>query len=157
MRACNVGIFLKSGVAENMALRFEASYPQGICPGWSVIVKGETSSTENDFEINFLTDSGDQIAFHFNPRFSESTIICNSFLSSHWGQEEKIDTFPFEANEPFQVEIYSDREHFQVFIDDNKIIQFRHRMKHFSNITKLQILNDINISAVEITRREMYE
>ncbi|XP_075037583.1 grifin [Mixophyes fleayi] len=142
---------------ETMALKFEASCPQGICPGWSVLIKGETSSSENDFEINFLTDSGDQIAFHFNPRFAESSIICNSFLSSHWGQEERIDTFPMEANEPFQIEIYSDRENFQVYVDDSKIIQYRHRMKQFSGITKVQILNDINVSSVEISRREMYE
>ncbi|XP_063788486.1 grifin [Pseudophryne corroboree] len=140
-----------------MALKFEASYPQGFCPGWSVIVKGETSSSENDFEINFLTDSGDQIAFHFNPRFSESSIVCNSFLSSHWGQEERTDSFPIEANEPFQIEIYSDRENFQVYVDDSKIIQYRHRMKQFPAITKVQVLNDITVSSVEISRREMYE
>ncbi|KAM9304886.1 grifin [Gastrophryne carolinensis] len=140
-----------------MALRFEASCAQGLCPGWSVIVKGETSSSENDFEINFLNDSGDQIAFHFNPRFSESHIVCNSFLANHWGQEERTDTFPLEANEPFQVEIYSDREHFEVFVDDSKILQYRHRTKNFNNITKVQILNDINLSSVEILRRELYE
>uniref|UniRef100_A0A8C5WL24 Galectin n=1 Tax=Leptobrachium leishanense TaxID=445787 RepID=A0A8C5WL24_9ANUR len=139
-----------------MALKFEASFPQGLCPGWSVIVKGETSSSENDFEINFLSESGDQIAFHFNPRFSEGNIICNSFLGSRWGQEERADTFPMEAKEPFLVEIYSDQEHFQVFVDDNKIMQYRHRVKQFSGITKVQILNDINISSVEITRRELY-
>ncbi|CAJ0947541.1 unnamed protein product [Ranitomeya imitator] len=135
---------------------FEASCPQGLCPGWSIIIKGETSSTENDFEINFLSDSGDQIAFHFNPRFPEGSIICNSFLSSHWGHEERTDTFPMEANEPFQIEIFSDRENFQVFVDDSKVIQYRHRMKQFSAITKVQVLNDINISSVEISRREMY-
>lgn len=62
-----------------------------------------SSLWSHSFEINFLTDSGDQIAFHFNPRFAESTIICNSFLSNHWGQEERTDTFPLEANESFQV------------------------------------------------------
>uniref|UniRef100_A0A8C5R2M3 Galectin n=1 Tax=Leptobrachium leishanense TaxID=445787 RepID=A0A8C5R2M3_9ANUR len=108
------------------------------------------------FEINFLSESGDQIAFHFNPRFSEGNIICNSFLGSRWGQEERADTFPMEAKEPFLVEIYSDQEHFQVFVDDNKIMQYRHRVKQFSGITKVQILNDINISSVEITRRELY-
>ncbi|CAH2307322.1 grifin [Pelobates cultripes] len=139
-----------------MALKFEASFPEGICPGWSVIVKGETSFSENDFEINFLSESGDQIAFHFNPRFSEGNIVCNSFLGSRWGQEERTDTFPMEVNEPFLVEIYSDQEHFQIFVDDNKIMQYRHRMKQFSGITKVQILNDINISSVEITRRELF-
>ncbi|KAM4632360.1 grifin [Discoglossus pictus] len=139
-----------------MALKFEASCPEGLCPGWGVTVKGETSSSENDFEINFLTDSGDQIAFHFNPRFSESNIICNSFLGSRWGQEERSDTFPLEAKEPFQVEIYSDQDYFQVFVDDSKILQYRHRLKQFSVITKVQVLNDINISSVEIMKRELY-
>ncbi|KAM8962038.1 grifin [Pelodytes ibericus] len=139
-----------------MALKFEATCPQGICPGWSVIIKGETSSSENDFEINFLAETGDQVAFHFNPRFSEGSIICNSFLASRWGQEERTDTFPMEPKEPFLVEIYSDQEHFQVFVDDNKIMQYRHRMKQLSSINKVQILNDIILSSVEMTRRELY-
>lgn len=25
--------------------QFEALYPEGMCPGWSVVVKGETSSS----------------------------------------------------------------------------------------------------------------
>ncbi|XP_053327388.1 grifin [Spea bombifrons] len=140
-----------------MTLKFEALCPQGICPGWSLIVKGETSSSENDFEINFISETGDQIAFHFNPRFPEGTIVCNSFLSSQWGQEERTDTFPMEAKEPFLVEIYSDHDYFQVFVDDNKIMQYRHRTKQLSGITKVQILNDINISSIELTRREVYE
>ncbi|XP_053550343.1 grifin [Bombina bombina] len=119
-------------------------------------IKGETSSSKNDFEINFLTDSEDQKVFHFNPRFAENAIICNSFLTGRWGQEERSDTFPLEAKEPFQIEIYSDQEHFQVFVDECKIMQFRHRLKHFSSITKVQILNDINISSVEFMRRDLY-
>lgn len=55
------------------------------------------------FEINLLCDPGDQIALHFNPRFSSSRIVCNSFLANHWGKEEVNNTFPFEAKEPFQV------------------------------------------------------
>ncbi|KAG8432995.1 hypothetical protein GDO86_017313 [Hymenochirus boettgeri] len=140
-----------------MALKFEALNPQGLSPGWSLVVKGVSRSSADNFEINFLNDSEDQIAFHFNPRFSERSIICNSFLSNHWGQEERTDTFPLEANEPFQIEIYSDHEHFKVLIEDCKLIQYRQRIKQFNIITKVQILNDINISSVEITRRELYE
>uniref|UniRef100_A0A803YF55 Galectin n=1 Tax=Meleagris gallopavo TaxID=9103 RepID=A0A803YF55_MELGA len=108
------------------------------------------------FEINFLSHPGDQIAFHFNPRFASSRIVCNSFLANHWGKEEVNKTFPFEAKEPFQVEIYSDQEYFHIFIDENKILQYKHRQKQLSSITKLQILNDIDISSVEITKRGLY-
>ncbi|EOB00954.1 Grifin, partial [Anas platyrhynchos] len=144
--------------------QFEALYPEGMCPGWSVVVKGETSSSTSMFEINFLSYPGDQIAFHFNPRFASSRIVCNSFLANHWGREEVNSTFPFEAKEPFQValhhttdvEIYSDHDYFHIFIDEHKILQYKHRQKQLSSITKLQILNDITISSVEITKRGLY-
>lgn len=55
------------------------------------------------FEINFLCDRDDRIAFHFNPRFTESDIICNSFIANHWGKEERCSNFPFGIEEPFQV------------------------------------------------------
>ncbi|XP_036248463.1 grifin [Molothrus ater] len=139
-----------------MALRFEAVHPEGICPGWSIVVKGETSSTSGMFEVNLLCDPGDQIALHFNPRLSISRIVCNSFLNSHWGQEEVNSTFPFKAKEPFQVEIYSDQDYFYVFINENKVLQYKHRQKNLSSITKLQILDDIDISSVEITKRALY-
>ncbi|KAM6407814.1 grifin [Rhynochetos jubatus] len=136
--------------------QFEALYPEGMCPGWSVVVKGETTSRTGMFEINLLCDPGDQIALHFNPRFSSSRIVCNSFLANHWGKEEVNNTFPFEAKEQFQVEIYSDQDYFHIFIDENKILQYKHRQKQLSSITKLQILNDIAISSVEITKRGLY-
>lgn len=55
------------------------------------------------FEINFLCDQDDRIAFHFNPRFTESDIVCNSFLANQWGQEERCTNFPFGTDEHFQV------------------------------------------------------
>lgn len=56
----------------------------------------------------------------------------------------------------FQVEIYSDQDYFHIFIDENKILQYKHRQKQLSSITKLQILNDIAISSVEIIKRGLY-
>nr|XP_009925933.1 PREDICTED: grifin-like [Haliaeetus albicilla] len=143
-----------------MALRFEALYPEGICPGWTSSISPWLSITSFycplRFEINLLCDPGDQIALHFNPRFSSSRIVCNSFLANHWGKEEVNNTFPLEAKEPFQVEIYSDQDYFHIFIDENKILQYKHRQKQLSSITKLQILNDIAISSVEIIKRGLY-
>ncbi|XP_066465570.1 grifin [Tiliqua scincoides] len=136
-----------------MVLRFEATYPKGLCPGWSVIVKGETGSSTNTFEINFLDESGEQIAFHFNPRLADSVIVCNSFLSNHWGQEEVTETVPLEAKEPFQVEIYSDQDFFHVFVDETKVLQYKHRLKYLPTVSRLQIMDDIHISSVEVTRR----
>ncbi|KAL0197221.1 hypothetical protein M9458_005761, partial [Cirrhinus mrigala] len=54
------------------------------------------------FEINFLCDRDDRIAFHFNPRFTDSDIVCNSYMANHWGQEERCNSFPLGIEEPFQ-------------------------------------------------------
>ncbi|NXC14388.1 GRIFN protein, partial [Corythaeola cristata] len=133
--------------------QFEALYPEGMCPGWSIVVKGETSSTTSMFEINLLCDPGDQIALHFNPRFSSSRIVCNSFLANHWGKEEVNNTFPFEAKEPFQVTLRHPTDLLGWDRSDPANIGYKHRQKQLSSITKLQILNDIAISSVEIIKR----
>ncbi|KAG2456214.1 TTYH3 protein, partial [Polypterus senegalus] len=109
--------------------------------------------TEYMFEINLMCDRDDRIAFHFNPRFSESDIVCNSYVSNRWGQEERSNNFPFGAEEPFQVEIYSDNENFHVFIDDSKILKYKHRLEDLKTVTKVQVTHDINISSVEITKK----
>ncbi|XP_023685762.1 grifin [Paramormyrops kingsleyae] len=137
-----------------MTLRFEASHLDGLCPGWSVILKGKPPSDASKFEINFKC--GDEIAFHFNPRFAESQIVCNSFMSSRWGQEEHCSTFPFEKEEAFQIEIYSDNESFHVYIDEVKIMQYKHRVEDLKTITKVQVANDVNISSLMITKKTFY-
>ncbi|XP_043945068.1 grifin [Protopterus annectens] len=139
-----------------MALRFEASCPEGFCPGWSITVKGQPAVSAKSFEINFLCDMDDRIAFHFNPRFSDLDIICNTFKSNRWGKEERSNTFHFDAEEPFQVEIFSDRSHFHVFVDENKVVQYQHRIEDLQAITRVQIVNDISITSVEIAKKPDY-
>uniref|UniRef100_A0A4W3JPY3 Galectin n=1 Tax=Callorhinchus milii TaxID=7868 RepID=A0A4W3JPY3_CALMI len=136
-----------------MSLLLYSVYPEGLCPGWNVTLKGEPTSEANRFDINFLCDKSEQIAFHFNPRITESELVCNSKLANKWGKEERTPFCPLEAEEPFQMEISSDEEYFHVFIDGNKTCQFRHRTDELNSITKLQVLNDINISSVEIAKK----
>lgn len=57
------------------------------------------------FSINVGHDS-DNIALHFNPRFTQSgdsrVIICNSNLGG-WGDEHREPCFPFEYGQEFKV------------------------------------------------------
>ncbi|XP_069763077.1 grifin isoform X2 [Narcine bancroftii] len=141
-----------SNRANLMALRFEAELPDGLCPGWNVTVKGEPTSGAKRFEVNFLCDRSEEIAFHFNPRFTESLLVCNSYLANKWGTEERSTAWPCEVEEPFQVEIYSDEEYFHVLLDGAAVCQFKHRVKNLNSITRFQVLNDVKISSVEITK-----
>lgn len=58
----------------------------------------------NRFALDFKR--GNDVAFHFNPRFNEDNkrvIVCNSRLNNNWGQEERQMVFPFESGKPFKV------------------------------------------------------
>ncbi|MGH0129291.1 UNVERIFIED_CONTAM: hypothetical protein FKN15_038674 [Acipenser sinensis] len=120
------------------------------------IMKKGTAYNMEGFGINFLCDRNDQVAFHFNPRFPESDIICNSFVSNRWGQEERCNNIPFGPEEPFMIEIYSDNENFHVLIDQSKIMQYKHRIDDLKTITRVQVTDDINISSVEVTKKHFY-
>ncbi|NXN94600.1 GRIFN protein, partial [Rhinopomastus cyanomelas] len=135
-------------------------YPEGLCPGWSIVVKGtslqQLSITSFSLCLNLLCDPGDQIVLHFNPRFSSFRIVHNSFLANHCRKEEVNNTFPFEAKELFQVTWCHPMGLLEaIFTDEYKILQYKHCQRQPSTITTLQILNDITVSSVQLTRQPL--
>lgn len=55
-----------------------------------------------------------------------------------------------------QIEIYSDNDNFHVFIDETKVMQYKHRVDELKTITKVQVVNDVNISSLEITKKHYF-
>ena len=46
----------------------------------------------------------DDIAFHFNPRFSEGEVVRNSREGGEWGEEERDQPyFPFQPEDRFEL------------------------------------------------------
>lgn len=56
--------------------------------GMSLKIKGKIHNDVNSFTIN-LGQGKETLNLHFNPRFNESTIVCNTLDSSSWGQEQR--------------------------------------------------------------------
>lgn len=50
--------------------------------------RAPTMSLSCSFVIN-LGQGTDKLGLHFNPRFKESTIVCNSRDGSQWGREQR--------------------------------------------------------------------
>ncbi|XP_028914225.2 grifin [Ornithorhynchus anatinus] len=148
-------VFPRNFPAISLLLQFEASCAGGLVPGWSLIIRGHSNSKDDEFEINFLSETGD-IAFHFKPCFSNTTLVCNSFQANRWGHEEVSDVFPLELKEPFEIEVFSDHECFHVYVHENKILEYEHRQKPLSAITKVQVLNDTRFSSVELSKKSLY-
>lgn len=56
------------------------------------------------FQVDFI--KGQDVVFHFNPRFYEQTIVRNSNLGGSWGPEEREGGFPFVEGRRFEVKCY---------------------------------------------------
>ncbi|XP_065378235.1 galectin-2 isoform X4 [Macaca fascicularis] len=63
-------------------------------PGSTLKITGRIADGADGFVIN-LGQGTDKLNLHFNPRFSESTIVCNSLDGSNWGQEQREDHLCF--------------------------------------------------------------
>ncbi|XP_004688117.1 PREDICTED: grifin [Condylura cristata] len=135
-----------------MALQFEAFSAEGLVPGWSLLVQGQSDSGEDKFEINFLSEAGD-IAFHIKPQFSRATLVGNAFQGGRWGREEVSSAFPLVLREPFELEVSSDLEHFHVHAQEQQVLPFRHRHSLLATITRVQVLSDHCLARVELAQR----
>ncbi|OXB72564.1 UNVERIFIED_CONTAM: hypothetical protein H355_008601, partial [Colinus virginianus] len=102
------------------------------------------------FSLDFKR--GQDIAFHFNPRFKEDhkrVIVCNAMFHNSWGKEERTaPRFPFEPGAPFKLQVLCEGDHFKVAVNDAHLLQFNFREKKLNEITKLCIAGDITLTSV---------
>ncbi|OBS69431.1 hypothetical protein A6R68_02049, partial [Neotoma lepida] len=56
--------------------------------GMSLKIKGKIHKDVDRFIVN-LGQGKDKLNLHFNPRFNESTIVCNSRDGGSWGKEHR--------------------------------------------------------------------
>ncbi|XP_054653070.1 galectin-3b [Dunckerocampus dactyliophorus] len=131
---------------------FTQNIPRGLEAGTNIIINANIKDKADKFIVD-LGASGD-LAFHFNPRFNEygkKVIVRNSRIRNKWGQEERdLARFPFMAGQPFQMRIQCTDKMFQVFVNNNHLLDFKHRMANLRNIDKLSIFNDVTLSQVNI-------
>ncbi|KFW10425.1 Galectin-3, partial [Eurypyga helias] len=126
------------------------SLPAGLIPRLLITITGTVNPNPNRFSLDFK--KGNDIAFHFNPRFKEGNrkvIVCNSMFQNTWGKEERIaPRFPFEAGKPFKLQVLCEADHFKVAVDDAHLLQYNFREKQLKEVTKLCIAGDIALASV---------
>ncbi|NWV17562.1 LEG2 protein, partial [Origma solitaria] len=106
-------------------------------PGNTLKVKGKISTDTVGFSINLGCSSRD-LALHFNPRFDESVIVCNSKCSDMWQAEHRDNHLSFYRGSTvkFLIEMLSDK--FRVKLPDGHEMYFPIR-HNFCNIDYMSI------------------
>uniref|UniRef100_A0A8D0BZY4 Galectin n=1 Tax=Salvator merianae TaxID=96440 RepID=A0A8D0BZY4_SALMN len=122
----------------------------GLVPRLLITIVGTVNKNPNRFQVDLK--KGEDIAFHFNPRFNEDNkkvIVCNTKLFNSWGREERTaPRFPFEAGKPFKIQILCEMDHLKVAVNDAHLLQYNHRVKELNQITKLGVSGDVSLTSV---------
>ncbi|XP_006890281.1 PREDICTED: galectin-2 [Elephantulus edwardii] len=96
--------------------------------GTTLTIKGKISNDTDNFVIN-LGQSADKLNFHFNPRFNESTIVCNT-RDGAWGQEQRENHLNFHRGSEVKITVTFEGDWFKVKLPDGYILTFPNRLGH---------------------------
>ncbi|KFO90878.1 Galectin-2, partial [Buceros rhinoceros silvestris] len=89
-------------------------------------IKGKVSEDADGFSIN-LGQSSSDLALHFNPRFNESAIVCNSMCSKTWQAEHRDNHLCFSKGSTIKIVIEMLADKFQVKLPDGHEVEFPNR------------------------------
>ncbi|NXQ53944.1 LEG2 protein, partial [Anthoscopus minutus] len=117
-------------------------------PGNTLKVKGKIPANTLGFSINLGCSSRD-LAFHFNPCFNESVIVCNSKCSDSWQTEHRDHHLPFfrGSTVKFFIEMLSDK--FRVKLPDGYEVNFPNR-HGYHRISYISIMGDLKMISFKL-------
>ncbi|XP_033734568.1 galectin-4-like [Pecten maximus] len=122
------------------------SLPGGLKVGKGIRVLG-VCQDDAGFSLNFMC--GNDIAFHFNPRPTEGTVVRNSQLGGGWGEEERGgDGFPFETGAIFDAMFFCSNDEFTVYVNNKEYITYGHRCD-FSAVSDFQVHGNVDVKLVQ--------
>ncbi|XP_076463547.1 galectin-9-like [Babylonia areolata] len=98
---------------------------------WIQIV-GAPDDDADGFALNLQhgpNNEGDDIAFHFNPRFNSGEVIRNTCQGGDWGSEESDQPFfPFQPEDRFELMFAMLHHGIRVFVNHRRFIDYAYRL-----------------------------
>ncbi|XP_022819084.1 galectin-4-like [Spodoptera litura] len=120
--------------------------PGGIFPGQIIRFKGSTPLAARRFGIDFQYNKN--IAFHFNPRFTDGHIVRNHYISGLWGNEETSGGLPLTRGSSFEIVFVCHYDRFKVMLNGEHFTDFMHRVP-FHRITHIDVSHDVIIDEID--------
>ncbi|KAJ8256622.1 hypothetical protein COCON_G00187740 [Conger conger] len=119
--------------------------------------RGTIPNELNRFAINLQCGvlEGCDIAFHFNPRFTDcgNYVVFNNFKAGGWQKEERVQRMPFKKGEDFLVTITIVDKGYQVTVDGQWFHFFQHRVP-VEQVCAIGIKGDIAMKTIDSTGAE---
>ncbi|KAM9320053.1 galectin-9-like [Gastrophryne carolinensis] len=126
---------------------FTTHFHGGLKDGTLVVISGSVQHSGDRFAVNF--QCGPDIAFHFNPRFDGSLVVCNTKEHQNWGKEERKNELPFHRGHPFELRILVTHHDYKVSVNRNHFLEYHHRIP-FHRVQNLEINGCVSLSCVDI-------
>ncbi|KAK1796133.1 hypothetical protein P4O66_009217 [Electrophorus voltai] len=123
----------------------------GLTPGEMVLVQGSVPSEADRFQVDFTCGSSVKpradVAFHFNPRFKKSYIVCNSLQHEQWGKEDIHYLMPFKKGAIFEIIILIEKDVYKVAVNGAHVLEYKHRVD-LGKVDTLAISGKVQIQAI---------
>jgi hypothetical protein len=137
----------------NPAIPYAYPIYGGLKPGMLIYISGRPTASPDRFSINIQSGTSPypppDIAFHFDVRFYNCTIVRNTFSNNQWHPEEKaISHFPFQPAVNFDMIIKVEHDRYMVALNGQHFLEFRHRLTPLSRFDTLSIEHDIVVSSI---------
>ncbi|XP_039102118.1 galectin-2 [Hyaena hyaena] len=116
-------------------------------PGSTLKIKGKISSDADGFALN-LGQGSSKLDLHFNPRFHESVIVCNS-LDGSWGEEQRDGHMCFSPGSEVKLTVTFENDGFKVKLPDGHELTFPNRMGH-SHLSYLSMHGGFKVTSFKI-------
>ncbi|XP_054989007.1 galectin-9-like [Sorex araneus] len=138
------------------AVPFQKSIQGGLQDGQKITITGHVPSfAEDRFHVNLQKgSSGDDVAFHFNPRLRDGLVVCNTKQNGYWGSEERKMHIPFPKESTFELCILVQRTGFTVNVNRNFFTHYSHRVP-FHEVDTIAVAGGVQLSFVHIERPDI--
>ncbi|XP_078287302.1 galectin-8-like isoform X2 [Rhinoraja longicauda] len=135
----------------NPIIPFTGGILGGLQIGKMVIIQGQVPGHAKRFGVDLQCGSCEMprsnVAFHFNIRYDESVVVCNSLENQKWGSEERTSHIPFNAGTYFELIIKTCGTCFQVSVNGQHFLEYRHRLA-LNRVDTLKISGDVHVNAI---------
>ncbi|XP_051900194.1 galectin-4-like isoform X7 [Pristis pectinata] len=135
----------------NPIIPFTGSILGGLQDGKLVIIQGQVPGHAKRFGVDFMCGCCEKprsdVAFHFNVRYDESTVVCNTLERERWGTEERKPHIPINAGSYFELIVKTQSYCFQVSVNGQHFLEYNHRLP-LVRVDTLKISGDVHVNAI---------